>query len=72
MEKKIRGWPIWKTRSTAMWATTEPKATMPTAQPRFAFTWARAMVSGSACSVERACLRSPYEIRPVNTAATMI
>ena len=26
----MRGWPSWKTSSTAVWATTEPKATMPT------------------------------------------
>ena len=32
MEKKMRGWPYWKTSSTAVVAITAPKATMPAAQ----------------------------------------
>ena len=30
--KKMRGCPSWKTSSTAVWATTDPKATTPTIQ----------------------------------------
>ena len=32
IEKKMRGWPSWKTRSTAVCAITDPRATKPVAQ----------------------------------------
>ena len=51
MAKKMRGWPSWKTSSTAVCATTEPKATTPTIQFGIV-TYFMASVSGSACSLE--------------------
>ena len=58
MAKKIRGCPSWKTSRTAVWATTEPKATIPTIQDDMP-TCFMARVSGSACSVASVVLRSP-------------
>jgi len=55
--KKIRGCPSWKTSSTAVWATTEPKATTPTIQ-RDIPTYFMARVRGSACSLARVALRA--------------
>ena len=69
MAKKIRGWPSWNTSSTAVWATTEPKATTPTIQGAMP-TCFMASVSGSACSLARVAFKAGYEIMPVNTAAT--
>ena len=62
MEKKIRGWPNWKTSSTAVWATTEPKATMPAAQ----FMWTTRMATESGSAV----LSWFQGTMPVSTAAT--
>ena len=62
MEKRIRGWPNWKTSSTAVCATSEPKATMPAAQ--FWLTTRMATESGSAV------LSSCQGIMPVSTTAT--
>jgi hypothetical protein len=55
--KKMRGCPSWKTSSTAVCATTEPKATTPTIH-RCMPTCFMARVSGSACSLARVALRS--------------
>ena len=52
IEKKMRGWPSWKTRRTAVCAMTEPRATMVAAHVACGATWFRAMVSGSAWSVD--------------------
>ena len=68
MAKKMRGCPSWKTSSTAVCATTEPKATMPTIQPACP-TYFMASVSGSACSLARVFTSALYGIMPVNTAA---
>ena len=68
MAKKMRGCPSWKTRSTAVCAMTEPKATTPTIQPGI-MTYFMAIVSGSACSLLSVFTRSRYGTIPVKTAA---
>ena len=62
MARRIRGCPSWKTSRTAVWATTEPKATTPAAHGRC--TTRMATESGSAVA------RFRQETMPVVTAAT--
>ncbi len=72
IEKKIRGWPSWNTRSTAVCATTDPNATIPTnSEPqRRMSAYCSAIVSGSACSVASFFTSAWYGMIPVKTAAT--
>ena len=64
----MRGCPSWKTSSTAVCATTEPKATTPTIHTGMLTNFI-ASVSGSACSLESVFVSAGKGIIPVKTAA---
>src|SRR6185503_1354900 len=70
IEKKMRGCPSWNTRSTAVCATTDPKAMTVFCHNACGATLSRAMVSDSPLCAEVQPTIVRHGTIPVNTAAT--